>query len=174
MEIRRLREGDVRSHFRSGDDDLDRFFHRFAGQNQFRHYVGVTYVAAEGKQILGFATVTAGQLEAEEIPAALHRKLPAYPLPVLRLARLAVDGKAQGQGLGKQLLRFVLGLASSMAKDYGCAGIVVDAKPSAVEFYARYGFEELGVVEGASEARPGPTPMFLATRAIVAATKQMH
>ena len=37
----------------SGDADLDRFFHKFAGQNQFRHYVGVTYVAVADRRILG-------------------------------------------------------------------------------------------------------------------------
>jgi hypothetical protein len=50
MEIRALREGDDRSGFRSGDPDLDRFFLRFAGQNQFRHHVGVTHVAVEDEE----------------------------------------------------------------------------------------------------------------------------
>jgi GNAT superfamily N-acetyltransferase len=171
MEIRRLREQDDRSRFRSGNDDLDRFFHRFAGQNQFRHHVGVTYVAVEERLVLGFVTVVAGELEGDEVPAALQRKLPGYPLPVLRLARLAVDERARGQGLGKELLRFVFGLAVGMAKEYGCVGVVVDAKREAMAFYARYGFVELAAVEGASDARPSPIPMFLAMRAIGAAAK---
>ncbi len=65
MEIRALAEGDDRSQFHSGDPDLDRFFHQFAGQNQFRHYVGVSYVAVEGRSILGFATVAPGHVEVE-------------------------------------------------------------------------------------------------------------
>jgi GNAT superfamily N-acetyltransferase len=174
MEIRRLREQDERSQFRSGDDDLDRFFHRFAGQNQFRHYVGVTYVAVEQERIVGFVTVAPGQLEGDNLPVTLRRKLPSYPLPVLRLARLAVDERARGQGLGKHLLRFAAELASKMAKDYGCVGIVVDAKPQAIDFYAKYGFVELVAVEGASDARPTPTPMFLAMRAIAGAGKGAH
>ncbi len=173
MEIRRLREQDDRSQFRSGDDDLDRFFHRFAGQNQFRHYVGVTYVAVENERILGFVTITAGQVEGDDLPAALHRKLPDYPLPILRLARLAVDEGARGRGLGKQLLRFAVGLALSMAREYGCVGIIVDAKHGAKEFYAKYGFVELIAVEGASDTRPSPTPMFLAMRAITT-SKRLH
>lgn len=59
MEIRVLREGDERSEFRSAEPDLDRFFHKFAGQNQFRHYLGVTYVAVERNRVIGFATVAA-------------------------------------------------------------------------------------------------------------------
>lgn len=166
MEIRALREGDDRSRFCSGDDDLDRFFHRYAGQNQFRHYVGVTYVVVEGTGVLGFATVAPGQVEGSELPAALRKKLPGYPLPVLRLARLAVDRSARGRGLGEQLLRFVLTLALRMASDYGCVGVVVDSKPGAVDFYARYGFVPTDAIEGRSEARPQPTPMYLSLRAI--------
>jgi GNAT superfamily N-acetyltransferase len=169
MEIRALREADERSAFHSGDTDLDRFFHRFAAQNQFRHYVGVTYVAVEGVRILGFATVAPGHVEIEGLPAAARRTLPRYPLPVLRLARLAVDQSAQGQGLGAQLLRFVLQLAMRMAGDFGCAGVVVDAKRGAVEFYAKHGFLALDAVHGQSDARPRPTAMFLAMRVIQAA-----
>jgi GNAT superfamily N-acetyltransferase len=166
MEIRALREEDDRSQFHSGDPDLDRFFHRFAGQNQFRHYVGVTYVAVDEGRVLGFATIAPGHIEIEDLPAATRKKLPRYPLPVLRLARLAVDEDARGQGLGRRLLRFVLELAVQMANDYGCIGVCVDAKPDAVKFYERYGFVSIDVIEGQSDARPAPIPMFLALRAI--------
>lgn len=169
MEIRALRTSDDRSGFESGDDALDRFFRKYAGQNQFRHYLGVSYVAVEGHRVLGFATVTPGQIEIEDLPASVSRKAPRYPLPILRLARLAVDQKARSQGLGSQLLRFVCGMASRMADGYGCAGVVVDAKPDAVKFYAKYGFVPYEVVEGQSEARPRSTTMFLAMRAIKAA-----
>jgi GNAT superfamily N-acetyltransferase len=166
MEIRALREGDDRSRFRSDDPDLDGFFHRFAGQNQFRHYVGVTYVSIEDGRIVGYVTVTPGHVEIDGLPAAARKKLPRYPLPVLRLARLAVDSSGRGRGLGRQLLRFVLRLAIRMANDYGCVGVVVDAKPGAVDFYAKYGFIQLDVLEGQSDARPQPTAMFRSTRAI--------
>ena len=166
MEIRALREGDDRSRFRSGDPDLDRFLQKFAGQNQFRHHVGVTYVAVEESRIVGYATVAPGHVEIEDLPAATRRKLPRYPLPVLRLARLAVDEDVRGRGLGRELLRFVLELALQMAADYGCVGVVVDAKPAAVDFYRRHGFAPVDLVEGGADARPAPIPMFLAVRAI--------
>jgi GNAT superfamily N-acetyltransferase len=166
IEIRALREDDDRTSFRSGDVDLDRFFHQFAGQNQFRHHLGVTYVAVEDRTVLGFATVAAAHVEIDDLPVTVRRKLPRYPLPVLRLARLAVDQSAQGRGLGLQLLRFVLRLALQMADDYGCVGVVVDAKPDAEAFYTKYGFVAVEAVEGGSDARPAPTPMFLSIRAI--------
>ena len=161
MEIRALRPNDIRSDFRSGDEDLDRFFHRYAGQNQFRHYLGVTYVAIEGARVLGFATVAPRHIEIDDLPERTRKKLPRYPVPVLGLARLAVDHSARSMGLGEQLLRFVVTLAAKMADEMGCAGVVVDARAGAVDFYAKYGFTPFEMLEGQSEARPRATPMWL-------------
>ncbi len=161
IEIRPLEPGDDRSGFVSGDPDLDRFFRKYAGQNQFRHHVGTTYVGVAGGAIAGFATVSAASIHVDEMPAKTRRSLPRYPLPVLRLARLAVDQRVRGQGVGRQLLRAVLLLAREMADRVGCVGVLVDAKPVAVDFYRQYGFEELEVVEGALGDRPQPVAMFL-------------
>jgi GNAT superfamily N-acetyltransferase len=164
--VRQLEPSDDRSTFRSGNIDLDRFFQRYAGQNQFRHHIGTTWVAVRGADILGFATVSAGHLEVGVLPADARRKLPAYPLPVLRLARLAVASEAQGQGIGRLLLRAVFTLAWRMADDFGCVGVVVDAKPDAVAFYGALGFRGLAHRQGALGDRPEPTPMFLELAAI--------
>ncbi len=108
MEVRALQESDDRTQFRSGDEDLDRFLHKYAGQNQFRHHIGTTYVALEKGRIVGYATVAPGHLEVEDLPLARRAKFPRYPLPILRLARLVVDQSMRGRGLGKRLLRFIL------------------------------------------------------------------
>ena len=160
VEVRPLQRSDDRETFRSGDEALDLYFHRYAGQNQFRHHIGVTYVAVEDQKILGFVTVSPGSLDAGDLPSG--RKAPPYPVPILRVARLAVDESARGRGLGKQLPRFAIQLAERMAAEIGCAGLVVDAKRGAEEFYRRYGFVPLEVLEGAAAQRPEPTPMFLA------------
>lgn len=173
MEIRALRQSDDRSAFRSGDEALDRFFRRFAGQNQFRHYLGVTYVAVDAGRILGFATVAPRHIDIEDLPERMRRKLPRYPVPVLGLARLAVDESARSMGLGAQLLRFVLKLAAKMADEVGCAGVVVDAKPGAVAFYAKYGFTPFEPLEGQSEARPAPAALWLPIRAIQASLRSL-
>lgn len=164
--IRRLEPGDDRDRFCSGHPDLDRFFHRFAGQNQFRHHVGVTYIAVEDDAILGFVTVSPSEIEIDALPADRRRRLPRYPLPTLRLARLAVAQSAQGRGIGQALLRFALTLARRMADEIGCVGVVVDAKPEAQTFYLRYGFESMSAIEGVLLDRPEPTPMFLPMSAI--------
>jgi GNAT superfamily N-acetyltransferase len=174
MEIRALVPADDRTAFHSGDEALDRFFHRYAGQNQFRHHLGVTYVAVDGGRVPGFATVAPRHVEIEDLPERERKKLPQYPIPVLGLARLAVDGSARGIGVGAQLLRFVLEIALDMAQRVGCAGVVVDAKPGAVEFYAKYGFAAFDVLEGESEARPRATPMWLPIDAVKRARNPAH
>ena len=160
--VRRLEPTDNRTRFRSGNIDLDRFFVRYAGQNQFRHHIGSTYVALDDRsEIIGFATVAASELTTASLPDSKRKRLPAYPLPVLRLARLAVDERHQGQGIAHTLLRAVFLLAHRMAADIGCAGVVVDAKPAAVGFYERLGFIALDAVAGRLGDRPEPLPMFL-------------
>jgi GNAT superfamily N-acetyltransferase len=166
LTIRRLQPSDDRRCFRSGQAQLDRFFQQFAGQNQFRHHIGVIDVAVDDGKILGFVTVSASEIEIAALPAAQRRRLPRYPLPVLRLARLGVDERAQGQGAGKRLLRFALALARQTADRIGCIGVVVDAKPEALSFYQRYGFESFGALEGTCPDSPDQIPMFLPLAAI--------
>jgi GNAT superfamily N-acetyltransferase len=171
VEIRPLRAGDDRNDFSCGQADLDRFFQYYAGQNQFKLHLTVTYVAVLDERLAGFATVASGNLERASLPSArLRKRLPAYPLPVLRLARLGVDRRAQGHGLGKALLRHVLSLAVDQRDSVGGVGVVTDAKPDAVPFYETLGFVRLaGISEGVLHG--DPTPMFLSIGSIVDALK---
>lgn len=169
VRVRRLEPRDDRTHFRSGNIDLDRFFQRYAGQNQFRHHIGTTYVAVQKDQIVGFVTVSSGEMVAEKLAKSLRRRLPAYPLPILRLARLAVDRRFQGHGIGRLLLRATLELALEMRDRVGCVGVVVDAKPDAVTFYSSLGFKPIELISGALGDRPEPIAMFLPIGQIAAA-----
>ena len=166
ISIRRLRPDDDRSGFRSGNVDLDRFFQRFAGQNQFRHHIGTTYVAVDDGRILGFATVAASEIAAGGVPEGQRKRLPRYPLPVLRLARLATAESARGRGVGSTLLQAVFTLAHTMADELGCVGVVVDAKQDAIAFYEKLGFVALEARAGQLGDRPEPLPMFLELGAI--------
>ncbi len=73
IEIRRLAPSDDRSRFQSGAPDLDRFFRRFAGQNQFRHHIGVTYLALADGAIFGYLTVTLSHSYARDCNAPSAR-----------------------------------------------------------------------------------------------------
>jgi GNAT superfamily N-acetyltransferase len=168
VEIRPLARDDDRGGFSCGQADLDRFFEHYAGQNQFKLHLAVTYVALVEGRIVGFATVAACALERSAVPSArLRKRLPGYPLPVLRLARLGVDTRAQGLGIGKGLLGHVLGLALAQRDHMGCVGVVTDAKPEAIAFYEGLGFVALeGVREGQLVGMP--VPMFLGIETIAA------
>ena len=169
VRIRPLQRSDDRSGFRSGNIDLDRYFQRYAGQNQFRHHLGTTYVAVTAERICGFATVNPGELTADSIPKSLRARLPAYPLPILRISRLAVDERDQGSGIGRLLLRAMFELALDLRDRFGCMGVIVDAKPDAVGFYEGLGFMKLGVTSGDLGDRPEPIPMFLPVKKIAQA-----
>jgi GNAT superfamily N-acetyltransferase len=158
VEIRPLARDDERSGFSCGEPALDRFFQYYAGPNQFKLKLAVTYVAVLDGRILGFATVAVGSVERYQLPSARQRKrMPAYPLPVLRLARLGVDRAAQSTGVGRQLLRHVFTLAVNQRDVLGCVG-----------YYQKLGFIPLeGVREGQVHGKP--TPMFLDIQSIAAA-----
>ena len=160
-EVRPLRTNDDRQAFSSGDADLDRFFRKFAGQNQFRLHIGTTYVAVSDGEIVGFATLTATSITIADLPKSARKKLLKYPLPALRLARLAVSESAKGQGIGKLLLRTTFAIAHDMVERTGCVTVVVDAKPNAVSFYEQYGFESFQMISGELGDRPSPLPMIL-------------
>jgi GNAT superfamily N-acetyltransferase len=169
IEIRLLARDDDRSRFSCGQPDLDRFFEHYAGQNQFKLHLAVTYVAvveARHRRVRhGGGVVHRARGRSE---SRLRKRLPGYPLPVLRLARLGVDARAQGLGIGKALLRHVLALAVEQRDRIGCVGVVTDAKPDSVSFYEGLGFAAVeGVREGLLHGEP--LPMFLAIDTIAEA-----
>ncbi|MBX3270464.1 MAG: GNAT family N-acetyltransferase [Sandaracinaceae bacterium] len=172
IEIRPLAKDDDRSRFSCGQPDLDRFFEHYAGQNQFTLRLAVTYVAVIEGGIVGFATVAASSIERAHVPSPrLRKRLPAYPLPVLRLARLGVDTRARGLGIGKALLRYTLALAVEQRDRTGGVGVVTDAKVGAVSFYRGLGFVPLeGVREGLLHGEP--TPLFLPIDTIASASQR--
>jgi GNAT superfamily N-acetyltransferase len=169
IEIRPLDRDDDRSGFSCGQPDLDRFLGHYAGQNQFKLHLAVTYVALVDGSIVGFATVSASSLERASVPSRrLRKRLPAYPLPVLRLARLGVDSRVQGEGIGRALLRHVLALAAEQRDRLGCVGVAIDAKPEVVSYYREFGFVPVeGVREGMLHGEPVPMLLSVDTIASV-------
>ncbi len=172
VEIRPLRKEDDRGDFSCGQQDLDRFFEHYAGQNQFKLHLAVTYVAVAVERFVGFATVTVGSIERANVPdGRLRKRLPTYPLPVLRLARLGVGTRARGLGIGKALLRHVLELAIAQRDQLGCVGVVTDAKPDAVSFYESMTFVKLeGINEGVLHGNA--VPMFVSIGTVAASRRE--
>jgi predicted N-acetyltransferase YhbS len=107
-----------REGFDCGEAALNEFLLRQAGQQQRRGF-GKTYVALaeDGVTVTGFVTVSAGQIATTSLPSQL--KLPRYPAPMLRIGRLAVDVRHQGEGIGQDLLAFALRLAVEFSQRVG-------------------------------------------------------
>ncbi len=166
IEIRQLHKSDNLSSFDCGVVELNQFLKQYARQNRFKHYIGTTYVAVVEDIIIGYLSVSAGSVRIENFSSEYSKKFPKYPLPILRLTRLAVDIKYQNIGIGKQLLKFALKLALIQKERFGCFALVVDAKEKSVGFYEAYGFEEIDIASGVLDIRPYAKSMFLATKTI--------
>jgi len=166
INIRILKKSDDRSSFSCGEIALDYYFQKYAGQNQFKHFVGTTYISTDDTKIFGFVTVSVGSLMRDDLPKNIQKKFPAYPLPILHITRLGVDIRYQNRGVGKELMVMVFRLAIEQKEKFGCIGVVVDAKIDAVEFYKKLGFVELEVKRGLSRTHPLPIPMFMVIQTI--------
>ena len=143
--IVRLDRGHVREGFDCGKPSLDDFLRVLVGQYEKRN-LGRTYVALDGgnPRVLGYYTLASGALDAESLPAKQAKKLPRHPLPVILLARLAVDRSVQGTGLGGFLLRDALTRSLGLSEELGIHAVVVDALDAeARAFYQRFGFSTL-------------------------------
>lgn len=157
VDIRRLRESDIVTGFKSGDHRLDNFLRRHALANA-RASLSATWVAVEGSKVVGYVTVAPGSVGADKLRSVLPG-LPNYPAPVLLLARIATQKSLHGRGVGRALLGAVYAAARHQA-ELGCAGVATDAKPGAVTFYEHVGFVTLC----APDTPEGATLMFLPMR----------
>ncbi len=134
-----------RSAFTCGKPALDEFLRTRVSQYEKRR-LGKTFVAVlQGEQrVRGYYTLAAGAVAFEHLPTVASTKLPKHPIPVILLARLAVDLSAQGQGLGEKLLLDALQRALDLSDKLGAHAVEVDAlDDSAIAFYVKYGFSPL-------------------------------
>jgi predicted N-acetyltransferase YhbS len=125
--------------FDCGTPALDTWLRSYALKNQQQDGC-VTYVAHLSGRVVGFHALVVGSVERENAPSAPTRRMGRYPVPVILLARLAVDRPHQGTGLGRGLLRDALTRSARAADIAGAKAVVVDAKEGADGFYERFGF----------------------------------
>jgi predicted GNAT family N-acyltransferase len=135
-----------RSAFACGSDPLDRYLRQQARQDaEKRVAAAFVLVKPPAHAVLGYYTLSASHINAEDLPAELSKKLPRYPqLPVTLLGRLAVDQTQKGKGLGEFLLMDALHRSLSTAADIAAMAVVVDAKDDEAEaFYRHFDFRAL-------------------------------
>src|SRR3954470_820688 len=99
--VERLDRTHERGEFTCGKGPLDGFLRTLVSQYEKRR-LGRTYVAVRPgeRRGLGYYPPAPRAVSFETLPAEATRKLPRHPVPVILLARLAVDQSTQGQGLG--------------------------------------------------------------------------
>jgi len=143
--IEGVRKDHQRNDFDCGHPFLNEYLRHFARQND-NHGVARAYVMVPeaGNPVVGYYTLSAGEIVFENIPAATRRRLPKYPIPVARIGELAVDNSCQGAGLGGQLMLDAFERIASAAEEVAVWAIVVEPiDQHAVSFYQRFGFEPL-------------------------------
>ncbi|HST55658.1 MAG TPA: GNAT family N-acetyltransferase [Solirubrobacteraceae bacterium] len=132
-------EHDVSS-FDCGNDQLTSWLIRHALASQ-RADLARTYLALEGEEVIGYVSLTTGSVRRDEAPKRYARGMPAYSIPTILLARLAVSHRHQNQQLGSRLLAEALRLAVAVSDAAAARLVVVDAiDERAAAFYRRRGF----------------------------------
>lgn len=126
--------------FESGSIELDGCLKRHALAAQ-RMDSARTFLLMREARVVGYFSLTMGSVLRSDAPAKLVRGLPAYPVGMVLLARLAVDRSEQGKGIGSMLLTEALRKAVAAGDVAAARLVVVDAVDQAgVGFYERYGF----------------------------------
>jgi predicted N-acetyltransferase YhbS len=127
-----------RSAFDSGEPALDAWLRERAGQAQ-RKDTARTYVASDGGDVVGYYSLCAFALEPASAPAPIAQG--RLPVPAVLLARLAVDVRWQGRGVGSALLLDALVVSAQVADVVGAHVMAVHAlHDRAARFYVRHGF----------------------------------
>lgn len=127
--------------FDCGKAPLNDFLIKFALQNQASGGAR-TYVLTRGKEVVGYYSLAPASVLPEDAPLRVVKGQGRYPVPVILMARFALDQREQGKGLGKVLFRDALLRALAGAEAIGGRAFLVHAKDEeACAFYARFGME---------------------------------
>jgi GNAT superfamily N-acetyltransferase len=125
--------------FSCGQETLDAWLKARARRNE-REGGSRTYVVCEAKAVVGYYALAVGAVVAAEAPGKVKRNMPD-PIPVMVLARLAIDQTWQGHGLGAALLRDAILRTLQAAEIGGIRALLVHALDNqAAQFYEHHGF----------------------------------
>ena len=138
---------DVRLHdraaFHCGVPALDDYLHKYAAQQTAKGLSTAFVMVDEAlpRKILGFYTLSAAQIDVQQISDTERKKLPRYPVPCFRMGRLARAIESRGAGLGEILVGCAVDRCLHARSLVGAYALLADAKDEkAKSFYERYGF----------------------------------
>ncbi|MBE7522618.1 MAG: GNAT family N-acetyltransferase [Burkholderiales bacterium] len=139
--VRKLATTDRVDAFDCGQPALNQFLQRYALVNQ-KANSAQTYVCCFGDTVVGFYSLAVGSVDPQASPSRVTKGLARHPVPVMILARLAVDKEHQGNGLGKALLKDALLRTAQAADIAGIRCLLVHAKDDAARrWYESWEFE---------------------------------
>jgi len=128
--------------FDCGNEDLNRFLQQHALVNQVSGN-STTYITCDGANVAGYYTITLASVMHKNAPERVKSDQPRHPIPVILLARLAVDAAWQGKGVGRSLFMDALMRAMMVSDIAGCRAFLVHAKDEKVrQWYKQFGMEE--------------------------------
>jgi GNAT superfamily N-acetyltransferase len=129
------------TNFDCDSEELNSFIRLYAVAGQ-RANISQTYVAVNGMEIVGYHTLVVDDIVYDDAPERLAKGLPRYPIPMLLLARLGVDCRWQGKGLGAALVVDAMRRTLQVADIAGVRALLVHAKDdTARSFYLHLGFQ---------------------------------
>jgi GNAT superfamily N-acetyltransferase len=141
FQIEKLRRDHAVDAFDCGEEPLNQFLARYAWQSQ-QSGASHTYLGVSGEAVVGFYSLAVGEVAHAAASDRLRKGMPRHPIPLMILARLAIDRNWQGRGLGAGLLKDALLRTEQAADIAGIRAMAVHAKnDQAAAFYARFGFE---------------------------------
>ena len=139
--IRKLAATDRVDAFECSQPALNQFLQRYALVNQ-KANSAQTYVCCQGDVVVGFYSLAVGSVEPQTAPARVMKGLARHSVPVMVLARLAVDSEHQRKGLGQALLKDALLRTAQAADIAGIRCLLVHAKDDAARrWYESWEFE---------------------------------
>lgn len=139
--IEKLRREHRLDDFDCGREALNRFLKRHAWENQ-QSGSAQTYVLVKDQMVGGYYSLAAGSVTHDEATARVRKGQARHPIPVILLARLAVDARLQGKGIGPALLKDALLRTASAADTIGARALLVHAKDdNARSFYEHFSVE---------------------------------
>jgi predicted N-acetyltransferase YhbS len=139
--IEKLKSSHHVNNFDCGRVELNQFLYKYAWQNQQANSAQ-TYVACYEEKIIGYYSLTVGSVASKNAPLRVIKGQANYPIPVMILARLAVDKQWQKQGIGRGLLKDALKRTAQASDIAGIWALLVHAKDEKVRsWYEQFDFE---------------------------------
>lgn len=136
--------------FNSGSQPLDTWLHQYAYQAE-QSKSARTYVLCLGSHVIAYYSLVVSEVQ-NAGASRLTKGLSRHPVPTIKLARLAVDARYQGRGIGVFLLTDALERALHVSQIVGARAVIVDPIDEAADrFYEKFGFESLKEKTGSHE-----------------------